>query len=73
MKISGSDNVRVEGVFVEGHANSLTLDYSQYTNENHKSITITDFIGVNPMMNTEWLELGGIELTARPISGHFDL
>jgi hypothetical protein len=51
VKISGSDDVRVEGVFVEGHANSLTLDYSQYTGSAHGSITVTDFTGVNPSMN----------------------
>ena len=51
VKISGSDDVRVEGVFVEGHANSLALDYSQYTDSAHGSVTVTDFTGVNPSMN----------------------
>jgi hypothetical protein len=67
VKISGSDDVRVEGVFVEGHANSLTLDYSQYTDSTHGSITVTDFTGVNPSLNG--LNLAGSNCAHGPYRG----
>lgn len=67
VKIAGSDDVRVEGVLVEGHANSLTLDYSQYIGSSHGSVTVTDFTGVNPSMNG--LNLAGSNSATGPYRG----
>lgn len=49
---------------VEGHANSLTLDYSQYTDIHHASVTVVDFVGIDPSMNG--LNLAGSNAATGP-------
>eukprot|EP01044_Picomonas_judraskeda_P003328 COSAG03_NODE_272_length_9583_cov_5.194538_6_plen_184_part_00 len=51
IKLSGTSDVIVSDVFCEGHMNSLTIDYSQYTDHPHSEIIVSNLIGVDPVAN----------------------
>jgi hypothetical protein len=51
VKLSGTSDATVTDVFCEGHSNSLTIDYSQYTDATHSEIIVANLIGVNPVNN----------------------
>ena len=51
MKLSGTSEAIVSDVYCEGHSNSLTIDYSQYTDHPHAEIIVSNFIGVDPVNN----------------------
>eukprot|EP01046_Picozoa_sp_COSAG06_P061671 COSAG06_NODE_13621_length_1238_cov_1.622476_2_plen_187_part_00 len=46
VKISGSSDVIVDGVFCEGHSNTVTMDYSQYTDHPHSTVIVANIIGL---------------------------
>jgi hypothetical protein len=49
VKLSGTSDVIVDSVFCEGHSNTLTIDYSQYTDHPHAEIIVSNLIGVDPV------------------------
>ena len=51
VKLSGTSDVIVNGILCEGHMNSLTIDYSQYTDHPHSEIIVSNFIGLDPVNN----------------------
>ena len=51
VKLSGTSDVIVSDVFCEGHMNSITIDYSQYTDHPHSEIIVSNFIGIDPVQN----------------------
>lgn len=51
IKISGSSDVIVSDAFCEGHSNTVTMDYSQYTDHPHSTVIITNIIGLDPVNN----------------------
>ena len=46
IKVSGSSDVIVDGVFCEGHSNTVTMDYSQYTDHPHSTVIVANIIGL---------------------------
>ena len=51
VKVSGSSDVHVDAVTCEGHANSVTLDASQYTATTHARVLISNLIALDPIEN----------------------
>eukprot|EP01043_Picozoa_sp_COSAG02_P035854 COSAG02_NODE_2593_length_8463_cov_4.133309_6_plen_442_part_00 len=51
VKLSGTSDVIVSDVFCEGHMNSLSIDYSQYTDHTHAEIIVSNLIGIDPVAN----------------------
>ena len=49
VKLSGTSDATVTDVFCEGHSNTLTIDYSQYTDSTHSEIIVANLIGVDPV------------------------